>query len=132
MAFAHLQTTVDASDLTTYTFSSQNLGTAAPDRHIIVGVAARKGGSATTISSVTVGGVSATIVDQYSNSDSNSNISGIAIASVPTGTTGDIVVTFGAQMVRAVIAVYRATNLSSATEFDKAEDGSLIAECVHP
>lgn len=124
MAFSYLQTTQDTGDKTTYTFSSQNLGTAASDRVIIVGIAARKAGAATTISSVTVGGVTASIPVSYSNSDGNSNISGIAVAEVPTGTTGDIVVTFGAGMVRAVITAWRATSLASTTPHDSLTDGS--------
>ena len=114
-AVAFLQGAEDTSDQTTYTFSSQNLGTAADDRHIIVGILSRKAGATTTISSVTVGGVSATIVEQVTNTGTNSDVAGIAIAAVPTGTTGDVVVTFGAGMVRAAISLYRATGLDSAT-----------------
>lgn len=124
MAYAYLQTTQDTSDQSTYTFSSQNFGTASSDRYIIIGIAARKAGAATTISSVTIGGVSATIVAEYSNSDTNSNISALAIANVPTGTTGDVVVVFGATMVRCVITAWSATNLSSATPHDTLTNGS--------
>lgn len=118
MGYSFLQATNDTSDLTTYTFSSQNLGTASSDRHIIVVVESRKAGAATTISSITIGGITADIVLQQSNSDSNSNIAGIAIANVPTGTTGDIVITFGAGMVRCAIQVYSATGLASSTAYD--------------
>lgn len=115
--YQFLQATNDTSDSTTYTFASQNLGTAATDRVIVVGIGARKAGAATTISSVTIGGVSATII-QVSNSDTNSDIAGIAYATVPTGTTGDIVVTFGSGMVRCAIQAYRAVGLASTTPYD--------------
>lgn len=106
MALNFLQATDDTANATTYTFSSQNLGTAATDRNIIVAVGSKKAGSATTISSVTIGGVSATILKQDYNSSNNTSITGVAMATVPTGTTGDIVVTFSDSMLRARIGVW--------------------------
>lgn len=117
MALTYLQSTNSPSDLTTYTFSSQNLGTAASDRYIIVAVGARKSGATTSISSVTVAGITATQVIQQANNVTNTNIAGIYIAAVPTGTTGNVVVTFGAGMVRCAIDTYRATGINP-TAFD--------------
>lgn len=122
--FSFLQATPNSADLTTYTFSSENFGTADADRYIIVGIVARKAGATTTISSVTIGGVSATITAQQSNSDSNTNVAGIAIAKVPTGTSGDVVVTFGAGMVRCVISVYRAVGITGLTAYHSDTDTS--------
>lgn len=118
MALAFLQNTIDETDLTTYTFSSQNLGTAIADRHIIVNIFGRKAGATTNINSVTVGGVLATIVKQQSTTATNTSVCGIAIAAVPTGATGDIVIEFGAGLVRCAVSVYRATGLLSATAYD--------------
>lgn len=109
--YQYLQTASDTADLTTYTFASQNLGTAFANRQIIVGITGRKAGATTSISSVTIAGISATIVVQQSNTGTNTDVAGIAIANVPTGTTGDIVVTFGAGMVRSAIHVYRARGI---------------------
>lgn len=117
MTISFLQATTDTTDTNAYTFASQNLGTAASDRYIIVVAVARKGGASTTLSSVTIGGVSATIVKQVTNNVSNTDVAGIAIAAVPTGTTGDIVVTWGASMVRCAIMAYRATGIN-ATAYD--------------
>lgn len=69
------------------TFSTQSLGAAASDRYIIVGVAGEAGTD--TVSSLTVAGVSATNVVVQQSGFSTAEI---WIASVPTGTTGDIVV----------------------------------------
>lgn len=113
VGLSFLQAASDTTDVTTYTFSSQNLGTAASDRHIIVAVAARAlGATACTISSVTVGGVAATISHQVSNNTTNSNVVGLAIAAVPSGTTGDIVVTLSRSALRCRIAAYRATTIN--------------------
>lgn len=116
MALSFLQTAGDATDLTTYTFSSQNLGATASDRFIICAITGRSSdGSARTLSSATIGGVTATINCQINNSGS---MSAIVAASVPTGTTGDVVLVFSSTMTDANIALYRATGLSSATAID--------------
>jgi hypothetical protein len=57
----------DAANKTVYTWTGRALGAAAADRMIVVCPAARKGGAASSISSVTIGGVSATEVIQVSN-----------------------------------------------------------------
>lgn len=122
--FTYLTTIPDTSDTDVYTQSAVSLGAADSDRHIIVGITGRKAGAATTISSVTVGGVSADIVTQFSNSDTNSDICGIAIANVPSGTTGDIVVTFAASLVRAAFTVWRAVGFDFSAPLDFDTDGS--------
>ena len=79
--------TFDATDLTTYTFSGHALGTAAGNRKVVVGVTGS--GSARTVASVTVGGISATLVKAEIDTDAASEL---WQADVPTGTTGDVVV----------------------------------------
>lgn len=119
MALSFLQTAFSTTDGTSFTFSSQNLGTAAADRYIIVAVQSRSVGTDVhTIDSVTVGGVSATIVVQRQNNAANSSYAGLAIAAVPTGTTGDVVVTFSTTMLRCEVGLWRATGLASATATD--------------
>lgn len=78
----YLHATAITTDLTTYTFSAEDLGATASDRYIIVGILSRKAGASTTISSVTIGGVSATIVKQATNNVTNTDVGGIAIATV--------------------------------------------------
>ena len=105
---------VSASDLTTYTFASQSLGSAATGRKIIVGV----GGSQTSgvaISSVTVAGVPATSIATNVAASGAFNRSALYIADVPTGTTGDVVVTFASGVLRAGVGVWAAYNLNSST-----------------
>lgn len=119
-----LQAAASTADTNSYTFSAQNLGTAAADRYIIVGPTARKATGSTTITGITVGGIAATITRQRTHSASNVNVAGIALALVPTGTSGDVVVTFGATMVRSSIGLWRATGINP-TAFDS--DDSIAA-----
>lgn len=112
MTITYLQAATSTTDSSSYTFSSQNFGTASADRYLILTVAARKVGASTTLTSVTIGGVAATIVKQQTNNATNTNVVGIAIASVPMGATGSVVVNFGAGMLRCGIALYSATGIN--------------------
>lgn len=123
MALSFLQAAADTTDTNAYTFAAQNLGTATSDRYIIVSAIARKAGASTTLSSVTIGGVSATIIVQNTNTITNTDVAALVIAAVPSGATGDIVVTWGATMVRCAIGVWRVTELASPTASDS--DSSL-------
>lgn len=107
-----LQTATDASDVSTYTFSSQNLGAADSTRRIVVCIESR-GTTSQTVSSVTVAGVSATEVRQQAT---GFNVVAIYIAEVPSGTTGDVVVTFADAMLRCAIQMYRLVDIDSTTE----------------
>ena len=102
---AFLQGAGDSTDLTTYTYASQNLGTASSDRVVVVAVSGRQS-SARTITSVTIGGVSAT---EIGTRGSSQNPLGIWMAAVPTGTTGDVVATFSGAMLRSTIILWAVT-----------------------
>jgi hypothetical protein len=106
-----LQTANDPTDATSYTFAAQNLGTAASDRYITVVTIGRKTGTSncTTPSALTIGGVSASYINHRGNAVSNCNVVAIHKALVPTGTTGDIVITWGFTYLQTHIAVYRST-----------------------
>lgn len=106
--------TWDQADLTTYTFSSQSLGTPSSDRQIVCAIMARYGYG---ILSVTIGGVTAT-------ADAPSTLGGGALgiyrAAVPLGGTGDVVVTFSSGAIRCSIALWAFTG--SATVVDYVSD----------
>lgn len=140
---------IDSATITTngssFTFSSESLGTAG-NRWIIVGIAANcvsvSGGSA--ISSVTIGGITATIAkEQRGGSPGTDATAALAIAYVPTGTTGDIVVTFAASYGTCSITWWAAYDLTSITAVATASStadpsalnvntavGDLVAACV--
>lgn len=107
----------------TYTWTAANIGTADSTRQIIVGITARDTiGITGTISSVTVQGITATnIVSVASGAPSSGLVTGLWVASVPTGTTGDIVVTFGSTKTRAGICIYRLVG-STATASTQGSD----------
>jgi len=111
----YVTSTNSTSDLSTYTFSGVSLGSTGSNRQIIVGISASVGTAGRTISSVTVAGVSATSLVFLNSGFGDSRISSIWIANVPTGTSGDIVVTFSASMGRCGITVYAGRNLTSNT-----------------
>ena len=92
------------------TFSNADFGTEASDRYIIVGYTTRN--DSRTINSVTIGGISATILVQQRD---NNTTSGLAIAAVPTGTSGDVVVTLNGNADAHYLGVWSATGLASAT-----------------
>lgn len=101
---------IDTGSATTYTFSSQALGTAASDRKIVVGAFAVNAVKA--VSSMTIGGVSASLVVAKTNSGGEQ----IELwqAAVPTGTTGDVVVTWAGGQLGCGIGVFRIVGAESA------------------
>lgn len=101
----------DTSNSSSYTFSAQTIGTASADRRVIVGVHME---GARSITSATIGGVSATIVIQGGGSGK----SGILIAAVPTGTTADVVITLPGSNSSCAIGVWSVTGMTSDTAVD--------------
>jgi hypothetical protein len=84
------------SDAASYTNSGAALGTADADRYVIVAIPLFTGPTNLTISSVTIGGVSATKINGetfHSATSTNRSLVDFWKANVPTGTTGDIVIT---------------------------------------
>jgi hypothetical protein len=95
---------------TTYTFSACVLGNPSVDRRIIVQIAGAN--LSRTLVSVTVAGVSATINIQYTAPATNCT-QAIATASVPAGSSGDIVVTFSGAQACCNIGWYGVIGLTS-------------------
>lgn len=108
--FDFIQGTGRESAGTSQTFTV-NFGAAHADRRIIVGIVSRINTSGGTgpISSVTIGGVAATL---YGNENTMSNCT-TAVAHVPNGTSGNIVITYSRPPVAMSVAVYRALNFNS-------------------
>lgn len=99
------------TDATTFTFNTSDIGAADNSRRIVVVVMASSTGTQVrSLSSLTIGGVTATIHANVSNSRSTS----IASLPVSTGTTSDIVVTMNNTCANCTIAIYRLINFASA------------------
>ena len=112
--------TTDATNATNYTFSSQNFGPADADRRIVLAIHARANASR-TISSVTIGGVTAAVVSDGTNDAFAETSNGGAetqaalySALVPTGVTGSVVMNWSDEMLRCGIEVYSMIGASGA------------------
>lgn len=106
-SIAYQTTAVINATASSFTFAAQAIGTASGRRRVIVGVAH----SGSTITGVTVGGITATLLSSF--------VPSLYIASVPTGTTANIVVTQSVSTASTVtITVWSVYDLRSATAVD--------------
>ena len=108
---------IDATDGTTFTFAGKSLSTAAASRKIVVTIFGASATTTLTISTVTVAGVSATLVKAHQDVGGEEYVQ-IWQAAVPTGTTGDVVVTWSGSVVCCgigIFAMYDAASAASAT-----------------
>jgi hypothetical protein len=104
---SYIGRTIDTVNRTTYNFTSRNIGAASSDRVVLVGVHAYSN-SNHSISSVSVGGVSAT---RLARSNGNNNYAtaeyaSIWAANVPTGTTATVQVAGSTTLSNCAIYIY--------------------------
>ncbi len=97
-AFSYRNTYTDVTNASSYTFTAADIGTANALRLVIVGVNTQSSDP----TAITIAGVSATKIVETSTGVSRSEI---WAAAVPTGTTGDIVVT-AASAVNCIVHVW--------------------------
>lgn len=102
---------------TSYTFASTAIGTAAADRYIVLAVSSNGSSSNPTASSVTVAGTSCT--KTAADTDVSSGRPTIALwvtnSAITSGTTADIVVTYGSTNSVCSIGVWAVYGITSAT-----------------
>ncbi|MBL6931201.1 MAG: hypothetical protein ISR46_06840, partial [Rhodospirillales bacterium] len=126
---AYVGQTVDTSTLTTFTFSSHAIGTASPDRKVIVGISSV--GTGRWVTSMTIGGIAAKLVVRSAMSADH-----VALwqADVPTGTTADIVVTFNTTSSHCAIGVYEATGVGAlySTDLDITNSAAMPTSVTCP
>lgn len=99
----------DAVDRTTYTFTSQSFGVADANRKIVVGVFSSA--STPNVTSVTIGGVGATLVKKQIDVNAGSEL---WQADVPTGASGIITVVNGSSQGAQGIGVWAVYGAASA------------------
>ncbi len=110
----YIGTASDTVNRTTYTFSDVPIGDAETGRMVVVGVFGdRNVGTPSTVTSVTIGGTTATSVASRTD---DSLIVNLRHAQKDTGETADIVVTFGQAQSQCVIAVFALYGLASHTK----------------
>jgi|ETNvirnome_2_300_1030623.scaffolds.fasta_scaffold20020_2 hypothetical protein len=112
--------TDDTTNLTTYTFSGQSFSTAAADRQIVVCTQGPSNGGR-AVSSMTIGGISATMMQRVGTSSNYPNE--IWTATVPTGASGTISIQWSGSSSRCSIGVFAMYGASTT----KNEVGSSIA-----
>lgn len=108
----------DNNTNSTYTFASSAIGTAAANRWVIVGVLGSKSAPIGTITSLTVGGITATELVTNTEAVGSSDIRvSLYIANVPTGTTADIVVTWSSANLACAVGWWTVNMNSGAAHF---------------
>jgi hypothetical protein len=113
-SIAYVSDNSNASGASSYTFTSQNIGTPGSTRIVVVGVFAQTTGCPETVSSVTIGGSSATEATSANGCDSiGGSFTDIWYLAVPTGAAATIVVNFSNSVNRAGIFVYNVFGTSS-------------------
>lgn len=115
---AYVSSAADASNLSTYTFAGMALGAADPTRVILVAVMGLDVGTVVP-TGCTVAGVTATLVASGVSVTAIGSAQIYAVA-LPSGTTGDVVVTCSGAMGRLAVVVWSALNLTSLTPYDTA------------
>ena len=116
---------VDGTDGTVFTFTTQSIGTAASNRKIVVSVSMAAAGAGRSVSTLTVGGISATLLVADTSSGGTEQTE-LWQADVPTGTTATIVVTWtGGSVARTGIGVWAVYNAaSSASDTGNRDSGA--------
>lgn len=117
------QATGSGSNLSTYTFSDVDIGTASSSRYVVVLISfASLSG---TLTSSTIAGQSATeLVNAFGGTSGRLSIVGATISS---GTTATIVVNFSAAPLRCTIATYAVYDLQSTTPVNTLSVGSATS-----
>lgn len=97
--------------LTTYTFAGRAFGAPESSRVLAVAVVGKTGIPTGLVTTLTIGGVAAASV--VNATAVSGHTSAIWVANVPTGTTGDVVVTLNSIATECSIDIYRVANTST-------------------
>lgn len=121
--YSFLTNIEDTSDATTYSggvWDGVSIGDADPDRYILAALVGNNGGR--TVSSCTIGGVSASLVSDGTDSARLVHGTNVTVelwlAPVPAGTTANISVTWSGAQVRMGAGLWRVLRLKSTQAID--------------
>ena len=103
----------DSATTNTWTFSGVSLGTASADRIIVIGLGSSNGPLITRALGVTIAGITATYIGAYEVGTPNYWDSELYYALVPTGTTGDLVITWNGTTGGVVYSLWALTGMLS-------------------
>ena len=124
-----LQCAQDNGNNSTFTFASQNTGTASADRYTIIAIMGDDSATTFDVTSVTVGGDAATEVADHGASGSM-NDTALYILANPAGTSETVAVTFSEAVVHASICLAQVNGLISATPLDTAASFDTAAGAI--
>lgn len=122
---------VDSSNASTYTFSSQALGSAEAKRKIVVAIIAQGSGAASTIDTVTVAGNSCTQHIEQFSTGAQQCTGGIWSVELASGTTGDIVVTLNEGKTSCGIGVYKVVGASASISDTASDTGASPSASIN-
>jgi hypothetical protein len=107
-ALSFIESKTSTADATTYTITGVDFGAADSNRRVVVGFASRSANAGHSVSSATIGGITATVLAQHTaNVGGGHTLVALIAADVPTGASGTVAVTLSNGAVRAIIGVYR-------------------------
>lgn len=119
-AIAYGGSGVNTTANSSYSIASVGIGTAASDRYVVAAISGLTTAGTRTISSCTIGGISATLVGRVNISASCALE--LWIAAVPTGTTATVAPTWSGSMENCGVACWALTGLTSSTAVSTATD----------
>jgi hypothetical protein len=126
-SFSLTASSVNTGGLSTYTFSGLSLGQEASNRRIIVALAGQN--QTRTVTSLTVAGVAATRIIGDNPIASGRATAQLWIADVPSGTTGNVVVTLsGGSWSGCAVGLYAAYDLTTNTPHDSKQATSSTTQ----
>jgi len=116
------------------TFTSKDIGAADTNRRVAVFFAASGTKNHSGITSITIGGITATVYGGNTHSTTGSDFAGLAVATVPTGTTATIVFTIagggwkcrGMQIMVARLVGFNATPTSNVGQYSSASPSQSL------
>ena len=120
----------DTADTTSYSFASQSFGDASSTRQIVICVALWRPFNAGSISSLTVGGVSASLVKAQGSAGEVGQRVEMWSADVPTGTTGTVVVTTSVSFRACAIGVFALYGADSTANDTGGDSSNSVGSAV--
>lgn len=134
LSYIRTAAVVDLTTQTTHTFAGVNIGTASAGRVVLVGCYGYGSGSPQAAASMTIGGVSASLV-AGSNVIQNATGSGVFALAVAAGTTATIALTWAGSMLSGGIIVYALNGVNATpaqSDVDKNFASSLSSTITVP
>lgn len=132
VTFIASDTSIVNSSSSTHTHTGLNIGTASPTRLVVAFITARHGSGSQNVSSVTIGGISATLIRTDAAHNSGTTLSALYAAIIPTGTTATVVVNYtgtlhGSALTTASFNGFTGVSINSQNGAEATDNGNIIS-----